>query len=250
MPSSVSGTNTVNDLFTTKTTYIDWAVINNGSAVAPVFDTCLFLDASLLNCWSTSEGLEINWYLYLTDWVINITPSIGWHTLKIKADYLEGVDNGKVQESNENDNIWSYDFYWNPSQRYTYLPFVSFRTKTFFEGPFELEPNNKYTQANGPIRSGQDYQGYPDDVNDYFSFTTGTTGDIAINLSNHTGNGVQVILYYQSTAQRVDPVCQKPDGGTSCVITYPARPGGLYYLRIYTVSNFNTTPYTLRVTYP
>jgi hypothetical protein len=246
VPSSVSGTNTVNDLYSPFNTYIDWAVINNGNAVAPVFNSCLVLDTdtSPLICWPLNEGLLIDYYVFYTDWKMNPPPSIGWHTLRIEADYYK-----EVSESNENDNVWSYDFYWNPP-RYTYLPFVSYKMKTFFEGPFELEPNNTYTQANGPIRSGQDYQGYPDDVNDYFSFTTGTTGDIAINLSNHTGNGVQVILYYQSTAHREEPPCQKPDGGTSCVITYPARPGGSYYLQIYTVSNFNTTPYTLRVTYP
>jgi hypothetical protein len=248
VPSSVSGTNTVNDLFTTKTTYIDWAVINNGSAnIVPGFSSCLLFDSSTspLSCWDTPDGLLSDYYAFIKDWVLNITPSVGWHTLSIQVDYYN-----TVIESNENDNIWSYQFYWNPTQRKIYLPFVS-RLKPVFEGPFELEPNNKYTQANGPINSGQNYQGYPDDANDYFSFTTGTTGDIAINLSNHIGSGVQVILYYQSTDQRVEPVCQKPDGGTTCAITYPSRPGGLYYLRIYSVSGYNnTTPYTLRVTYP
>jgi hypothetical protein len=132
-----------------------------------------------------------------------------------------------------------------------FLPLVFKDHKLAFEGPFEQEDNDSTAQANGPIHSGQDYQGYPDDANDYFSFSTGATGDIAINLSNHIGSGVQVILYYQTTDQRVEPVCQKPDGGTSCAITYPSQPGGLYYLRIYTASGFNTTtPYTLRVTYP
>ncbi len=176
VPSSVTGTNTVNDLFTTKTTYIDWAVINNGSAdIVPAFSSCLFMDTDILplSCWDTPDGLKIDYYAYVTDWVMIPTPSIGWHTLRIETDY-----NKVIAESNENDNVWSYDFYWNPTQQKFYLPFVT-RLKPVFEGPFEVEPNDKYTQANGPINSGQNYQGYPDDANDYFSFTTGATGDIA-----------------------------------------------------------------------
>jgi hypothetical protein len=240
VPSSVSGTTTVNNLFVATNTYIDWAVINNGSAtVGPAFTSCLFMDQDInpLNCWSSDAGLLSDYYVYVNDWVLNTTPSIGWHTLKIEAD-----SNYNVMESNENDNAWSYQFYWNPTHRSTYLPFVS--TKTFFEGPFELEPNNKST-PNGPIRSGQDYQGYPDDADDYFSFITTASGTITVNVTGHTGTGVQVLLYFNSIENRVGL-----DNAAPYKITYNGA-AGMYYVRIYTAGGYNsTTPYTLRVTYP
>jgi hypothetical protein len=40
--------------------------------------------------------------------VLNLTPSPGWHNLKIVTDV-----NDDVAESDETDNTWSKDFYWN-----------------------------------------------------------------------------------------------------------------------------------------
>jgi hypothetical protein len=244
VPSSVSGTTTVNDLYTAKTTYIDWAVINNGNAtVGPAFTSCLFMDQDInsLECWSSDAGLLSDYYVFVKDWEMSPSPSVGWHTLRIEAD-----SNHNVIESNENDNVWSYQFYWNPTQRFIYLPFVTNQQNLYFEGPFELEPNNKYHLANGPIRSGRDYQGYPDDDSDYFSFTSSAAGDITVTLTGHTGTGLQLLLYYNSVDNQVVPADITPP----YVITYNGAPG-LYYVRIYTAGGYNsTTKYTLRVTYP
>jgi len=133
---------------------------------------------------------------------------------------------------------------------FVYLPLVLKNYVAYFEGPLEQEENDSSAQANGPLRSGQDYFGKPDDAEDYFSFITTQNGTIDVSLTNHTGGGVQMILYYQSTAQRVEPVCQKGDAETSCSRSYPNRPPGLYYLRIYTPYNNSQTQYTLRITYP
>ena len=191
VPSSVSGTNTLNNLYTTQATYIDWAVINNGSAdVSSSFDSCLFMDSSStpLACWNTAAGLKINYYAFVEDWVLNMIPSVGWHTLRLEADYYRAV-----AESNENDNTWRYEFYWNPTQRKIYLPFLT-TLKTFFEGPSELEPNSKYNQANGALISNRVYSGLSNDSDDYFYFTTIASGTIQVNLSGHTGQGVQLLL--------------------------------------------------------
>jgi hypothetical protein len=182
--------------------------------------------------------LQINYYAYVEDWVLNMTPSVGWHTLSIQVDY-----NNVVSESNENDNVWSYQFYWNPSQQKLYVPFIT--NNKFFEGPFELEPNNKYHQANGSIRSGKNYQGYPDDSDDYFYFITESSGPITVNLSNHTGTGVQLLLYYNSIDNRVGL-----DNTAPYAINYSGAPG-IYYVRIYAAGGYNSSnPYTLQVTYP
>jgi len=115
----------------------------------------------------------------------------------------------------------------------------------YFEGPFEVEDNDSYLQANGPLRSGQDYMGYPDDAKDYFSFIPSASGSMSINLSNHTGLGVQLQLFYQSVANLVafdlDAPYQINHSG----------PAGTYYIYIFTESGFNSlTPYTLRATFP
>jgi hypothetical protein len=245
VPSSVSGTNTVNDLFTTRPTYIDLAVINNGSAdISTGFDSCLFMDSTMLNCWTWNDGLQINYYWYLTDWVMNVTPSVGWHTLRIEADYYRAV-----AESNENDNTWRYEFYWNPTHGKTYLPFLT-TLKTFFEGPAELEPNSKYNQANGALISNRVYSGLSNDSDDYFYFTANASGTIQVNISGHTGQGVQLLLYYQSVEAGAIKQCNKAPGSTSCTINHDGGPG-LYYVRIYTgLTPYTNQTYSLQVTYP
>jgi hypothetical protein len=120
-------------------------------------------------------------------------------------------------------------------------------TPTFFEGPWEQEPNNTSLQANGPLRSGQDYHGYPNDQKDYFSINPGSGGQIVIDLSNHTGAGVQLQLFYQvaDVEHRV-----AFDRDAPYHIQYTGQPG-TYYIYIYTESSYNSsTAYTLRVTYP
>jgi putative hemolysin len=108
VPSSVPGTHTVNDLCADLTTYIDWAVANTGSADIPqTFYTCLEFDGMQLQCWYTS-GLSQGYYAYVEDWILNVTPTQGWHNLEICTDVYNDVD-----ESNEYDNCWDHDFYWD-----------------------------------------------------------------------------------------------------------------------------------------
>ena len=116
---------------------------------------------------------------------------------------------------------------------------------TCFVGPWEIEHNDSYEQANGPLCSGQDYRGYPNDQKDFFSFDARTSGDIIVNLSGHTGQGVQLQLFYQSVSNLVEYVYAPPYH-----IEYNG-PAGWYYIYIYTGSGYNeTTPYTLQATFP
>jgi len=126
-----------------------------------------------------------------------------------------------------------------------YLPLVLRNYVAYFEGPWEVEPNNTYLQANGSLRSGRDYYGYPNDQKDYFSIYLRTGGQIVIDLSNHTGQGVQLQLFYQTAGNLVAGDLDAPYH-----IEYTG-PAGLYYIYIYTAGNYNSnTAYTLRVTYP
>ncbi|MBC7250254.1 MAG: hypothetical protein H5T62_08210, partial [Anaerolineae bacterium] len=126
-----------------------------------------------------------------------------------------------------------------------FLPLVLRDYIRYFEGPWEMEPNNSYLEANGPLRSGQDYYGYPSDEKDYFSIYLRTGGRILIDLTNHTGTGVQLQLFYQSPGNRVGYDLDAPYH-----IEYTGSEGW-YYIYVYTAGNYNTTtPYTLRATYP
>jgi uncharacterized membrane protein len=126
-----------------------------------------------------------------------------------------------------------------------YLPMVQNNYISYFEGPWEVEPNNSSAQANGPLRSGRDYFGYPNDAYDFFSVYLTQPGQLNVTLTNHTGQGVQLQLFYQSTANRVGFVPSPP-----YTLSYNGQ-AGWYYIFIFTESGFNsTTPYTLRVTYP
>jgi hypothetical protein len=128
---------------------------------------------------------------------------------------------------------------------FIYLPLVLRDYIAYFEGPWEQEPNNNALQANGPLRSGRDYYGYPNDDKDYFSIYMRTGGTITIDLTNHTGQGVQLQLFYQTPGNVVEYDLTPPYH-----ITYTG-PAGWYYIYIYTANGYNsTTPYTLRVTYP
>ncbi len=109
VPSSVTGTGTVGTLYTYQNTYIDWSVINNGTAnIVGRFYSCLYLDNAELSCWYTDD-LGASWWAWISDWILNTTPTPGWHNLKLVADV-----HNNVPESNESDNSWSMDFYWHP----------------------------------------------------------------------------------------------------------------------------------------
>jgi Leucine-rich repeat (LRR) protein len=109
---------------------------------------------------------------------------------------------------------------------------------------WEREPNNTYDIANGPMNSGLDHYGFPNDASDYFFLQTTRRGQITIDLNNHTGQGLQLLLYYPA-GTLVDQ-----DGTEPYRLEYTGDPGR-YYVRIYSTGGFNsTTPYTLRAVLP
>jgi hypothetical protein len=111
----------------------------------------------------------------------------------------------------------------------------------YFAGPWEIEPNNSSTQANGPLEPGRTYYGYPDDQRDYFSVYLPSAGQISLSLANHTGQGVQLALYYQTMANLVARAWQPPYQAS-----YQGQPGW-YFIYIYCLGGYNTgTSYQLR----
>lgn len=130
-----------------------------------------------------------------------------------------------------------------------YLPLVLRDYISYFEGPCEQEDNDRAGQANGPLRSGRDYCGYPNDEYDWFFITLRTGGDIVVEVTNYVGTGGQLLLYTQSGIL-LKRDYQGPND-SDLRIQYTVPTGGLYYIAVYTERNFNTTTsYNLRVTYP
>lgn len=127
---------------------------------------------------------------------------------------------------------------------YNRLPLVMNNYTTYFEGPWESEPNNSTDEANGPIRSGQPYYGYPNDQKDYFSFYVRNPGTISMTLTNDTGQGVQLQLRYGDTFLTYSYA-------PPFHIEYAVDQPGWYYAFIFNESGWNsTTPYTLTGAYP
>lgn len=130
----------------------------------------------------------------------------------------------------------------------TYLPVAMNNYISYFDGPWEKEPNNADYEANGAIHSDQDYFGYPNDTKDYFYFTSTAEGQITLDLTNHAFDGAQLQLFYGSALEenRVGFDATPP-----LHIDLANQPAGTYYVYIATESvPVVQTPYTLRVDYP
>ena len=110
VPSSASGTRVTNALYTFQSTYIDWAVLNNGASTGSTLSNCLYYDGSQVACWNASEGMAGQATASISDWMLNLTPSAGQHTLELRADAFNAV-----AEANENNNSWEHSFTWLPA---------------------------------------------------------------------------------------------------------------------------------------
>lgn len=165
---------------------------------------------------------------------LNLAPGVYyWSVQAIDAGYV-----GSPFATEGTFRIWPH---------YVSLPVVAYNHVTYFDGPWEVEPNNVLAQATGPLRSGQAYQGFPNDNWDVFTFIAPTAGTMHAELINHTGQNVQLQMYYQSAA---DPNSIY-DWSPPFQLDYVNGPPGIYYVYIYTGSGYNsTTPYTLTITYP
>lgn len=143
-------------------------------------------------------------------------------------------------------DTWLYGPAAAPTSQAVFMPAVLMNYQRFFTGPHEVEDNDSAAQANGPLRSAQDYLGYPNDDNDYYSLHSFQTGTMVIDLSNVSGQGTQLQVFYEDTGQLVGF-----DATFPFHLNLPDRPAGWYYVRVYTAAGHNdSAPYTLRVTYP
>ena len=127
-----------------------------------------------------------------------------------------------------------------------HVPIIMNNYINYFEGPLEQEPNNFPSEANGPLLSGTNYFGHHNDQFDYFKIYVQSDGQISVNLIPGTGEGLQLLLYYQETG--ADGLVRQ-DTVSPYKIEYGGK-AGLYYILVYTESGHNTLdPYNLKVEY-
>ncbi|HEY0078608.1 MAG TPA: M12 family metallo-peptidase [Pyrinomonadaceae bacterium] len=100
--SNTTGTSTDSTLSTNNTLYVDWAVINSGTAATGArFYTRILVDGVERSAWFVDPPMNANNYVYLQDFSIG-TLSAGTHTVTLEADY-----SGAISESNEADNNYT-----------------------------------------------------------------------------------------------------------------------------------------------
>lgn len=128
-----------------------------------------------------------------------------------------------------------------------FIPVSIHTGKSFFSGPWEVEPNSPYLLANGPIQAGQDYFGYPNDFEDFWSLFLVSPGEIKINLTDFSANGGQLQLYYQA----VTPSNKVAEDLIPPLNLHYTGPAGLYFLFIPATSGWNSAyKYTLKAEFP
>jgi hypothetical protein len=89
-------------LTTADTLYVNWAIINNGTAAtASTFYTALYVDGVYQTDWSTPPPLNAGFYTFITNYSIG-SLSAGTHSIEIITDVT-----GVITESNETDNSYT-----------------------------------------------------------------------------------------------------------------------------------------------
>ena len=108
VPSSLMGTTVVSTLCGGRATYIDLAVLNEGSEdITETFFIDLYVDGVNV-AYVESGGLQSGYFVFVDDWLADPVIRAGLHTVKIIVD-----SENAVQEFNENDNEYTQTFTWN-----------------------------------------------------------------------------------------------------------------------------------------
>jgi hypothetical protein len=135
-------------------------------------------------------------------------------------------------------------------QHHLYAPVALDIPAACFPGPLEQEDNDHSPTANGPLCAPGAFFGFPDDQEDYFFFNTTVSGPIAVTVTGHQGQGVQLQLYYNSVSG--EPVAEDPGQADGLSVSLPVGGPGRYYILIYTETPKPgaTQPYAMTAAFP
>ncbi len=113
VPSSITGTNEVNSLYVSQSTYVDWGLTNAGDVnTGGNTYAALYIDGVQIATYNFGDVLAGRTWGFF-DWNLMVEEP-GWHTLKSVAD-----PNDLIDESDETNNTFERLFYWAPVAPYS-----------------------------------------------------------------------------------------------------------------------------------
>ena len=177
---------------------------------------------------------------------LEAVPEVGW-TVKAWDGTLNNATTAlnNVVQMPDSDHIIKVDY-----RTAVYFPGVFNNFISYFVGPNENEPNDKFVSANGPIQSGVVYFGNFEtisDVEDIYYFHTPKDGNVQIELSSIPGSHNYDLYLYDSNGnlKGYSALFNNANENISNILT-----PGLYYVRIRRISNTTSSNfYELKVTY-
>lgn len=115
---------------------------------------------------------------------------------------------------------------------------------------FESEDNDEVDFSNGPLSSGQNHYGFPDDEWDVYYFDVQISGEIVVQVDNHMAGGRSGVGLFKDSDNAL--VGEKYDPPDYDEIIYQGAPDRYYVVVRTDLDDFydSTKAYTLLVTYP
>jgi hypothetical protein len=132
-------------LYANQPAYVDWSIANRSSlSTGHALYTQLYLDGQQVGLWRTDLLLP-NWEAVIEDWPLTVSEP-GWHTIRLVADAWDSI-----AESDEADNVWEGEFFWQASD----LPNLQPQARPGWPAPLVL------SSTPGDSGSGTVYAGQP-----------------------------------------------------------------------------------------
>jgi hypothetical protein len=199
VPSSVKNTTVVNTLYAGYPTYIDWGLANNGNADSggDAYGD-LYIDSTRVAHYNFGNVLA-GWSWAFFDWqeIIN-TP--GWHTLKVVVD----PDN-LIAESDETNNIWQRQFYWQPAVPYADNMENGVNDWTAIGLWHQVGPNNPYQASH----SGAYSWWYGQDATGNYNTGSANSGDLTSPPIYISSSGYYLRFWYRYETETSTPEWDK-----------------------------------------
>ena len=124
----------------------------------------------------------------------------------------------------------------------------------YWGGPWEIEPNDSPSAANGPLQLGKNYFGSPDDKwpgeeRDWFYFNYGGTGNITVDVTNFIPDAQVLMFKDPNYGTILDSQANQP-GGNYQLFYNGSAGAGKYMIWLFAPANHpkNHGDYTVKVT--
>jgi len=207
------------NLMPTDTLYLDWAVINNGTAnINTSFNVELYVDGVLRTFWTASPPTNANFYRYTQDYNLGMLPA-GTHTVRIKAD-----SGNAIAESSEVDNEYTKTIIIGSNDN-----FANRRVITGLSGTATGNNVNATKETGEPVHAGN-FGG----ASIWYSWTAPVTGSATIDTLTSSFDTL-LAIYTGAAVNNLTPVASNddsPTGGYQSSVTFNVVAGTIYQIAI------------------